>query len=136
MRTFHLPAVPVKFFRAVPELEDNLMRRRPESSISPSSMINPFKVMASPSKRTGSKLSTVKLVGLVAIPNSFITRTGPEVALFGTTAVILVFESRVKFAGTPLKVTEAIEAKLLPVMTIAAPLVSVVGLIAVIVGGD
>jgi len=60
--------------------------------------------------------NTVKFVALVAVPLGVVTAILPLVAPEGTPAVILVELLMVKFAATPLNVTEFVLRKVCPLM--------------------
>jgi len=58
--------------------------------------------------------NTLKFVALVAVPSGVVTAIFPVVAPEGTVAVILVTLLMVKFAATPLNVTEVALRNLVP----------------------
>lgn len=65
--------------------------------------------------------ATVKSSVLVALPAELVTVIGPVVAPEGTTALIRVPDTTVKVAPTPLKATEDVPAKFVPVMVTVLP---------------
>jgi hypothetical protein len=69
----------------------------------------------------GGGVFTVKSVPLVPVPATVVTAIGPVVAPLGTVAVIWVFESTLKLAATPLKVTAVVPVKFVPVIAMLAP---------------
>jgi hypothetical protein len=73
-------------------------------------------------------------VALDPVPKEFVTDMGPLVAEKGTVAVIWVALSTVKAAVDPLKVTEVVPAKLLPVRTTRLPFTPLLGVKELITG--
>lgn len=77
---------------------------------------------------------TVKLEGLVAVPSGVVTVTGPVVAAFGTTAERRDGDSTVKVAETPLKRTDVVLERFVPLIVTFTPGQPPVGLNEAIVG--
>ena len=80
-------------------------------------------------------LITVKLLALVVVPPSVATVMDPVVAPAGTVARIVVAESTVKVALTPLNVTGVAPAKLVPLTATVVPTGPLAGVKLVIAGG-
>jgi hypothetical protein len=79
---------------------------------------------------------TVKLVLLVPVPPLVVvTAIGPVVAPLGTVALIVVSETKVKAALTPLKVTWLAPVKPEPLMVTVVPIGPLVGVKVEMVGG-
>ncbi len=78
--------------------------------------------------------NTVKFVALVAVPLGVVTAILPLVAPAGTPAVILTELLMVKFAATPLNVTDFVLRKVFPLMITRVPARPEVGEKLVIVG--
>src|SRR6266567_1160927 len=77
---------------------------------------------------------TLKLAGLQATPTGVVTEMGPVSAPFGTVAVILVSETTVKAAPTPLNRTTNAPVKARPVMLTDFPTLPDVGDVPVMAG--
>src|SRR6266850_1115281 len=80
-------------------------------------------------------LITVKLPALVAVPPGVVTLIVPVVALVGTVARMDVAEMTVKVALTPLKATQVVPVKLVPLMVTLVQAGPLGGVKPVIVGG-
>ena len=63
----------------------------------------------------------MKIALLESVPAGVVTWTQPVVAPLGTMALICFFETTVKFAGVPLKVTLVVPVRLVPKIPICVP---------------
>jgi hypothetical protein len=63
----------------------------------------------------------VKLAALVAVPPGVVTRIGPDLAPFGTVALICVLATTVKLIERPFNVTDVAPVKFEPEIVTAVP---------------